>query len=198
MRRFKIVGLALGVVIAVMAASAGGASAASKLVVREHGTPVTAGTTVGGYVAEEWGPEVEPFLQRENFCEHEGPGTLSTNEKSKDKFAFGSYESEGCSSFGGKELSESESLPTITLAAAGTGTVKYKPKLVLTEGSCVYEFAKLTGNLAVGDAIVNGEAIGKRNKKLSGTSCAATLTVTFQATLFSFTDRNIFETEVKP
>lgn len=188
LRTYSGVVLAAVVPIAVvlMAASAAGASAATRLVLTENGSRVSPGAYAldyhiifdGGY----------------GGCLQASKGEVASNDKPTDKLAFGAPEESECLEEG---YSISGAVKQVLLHSSGVATLDYSPKLTITEpGPCVYQFARLNGEFPAAIEIeIEGTDVGKLKKKLSSHACASTRSMEFRG-VESGVDNDIFGTEL--
>jgi hypothetical protein len=164
--------------------AAGAASAATRLVLSENGSPVVAGEAALDY-----------HLIFDGGCLQASRGQVLSNDRPTDKlvFAVAPEESE-CLEEG---FSVTGSLTQVLLSHTGAATLQFKPKLAITEpGPCVYEFARLGGTFpATVEVEIEGAGTGKLRRKLSASGCPSTRTVEFKG-VESGLDNDIFGAEL--
>ncbi len=127
MRKLNTFGAVLVAALALVAMMASSADANGRLVLKNEGTPVAKG-----------GPAYAGFFSEE--CLVRSGGTVTANEKTKDKASFTSSESEGC--FDAASISGSMTSAELTTA----GVASFKANITVTlPDSCAYSIKKFTG-----------------------------------------------------
>jgi hypothetical protein len=181
--RLRSLGVAGIGALALAGPAVGAASAATRLVLSENGSPVVAGETALDY-----------HLIFDGGCLQASPGEVLSNDRPKDKLVFEAPEESECLEEG---FSVTGSLTQVLLSYTGAATLQFKPRLTITEpGPCVYEFARLGGSFpATVEVEIEGAGTGKLRKKLSAPGCAGNRTIEFKG-VESGVDNDIFGAEL--
>jgi len=171
MRRVRILSFVFVAIMAGGTVCAGEALAASKLLVRNptSNTAVAVGSEVLVLVTEE---SIHSF----GNCEQQLNTKVLSNDQAADKFVATSARHIASACNFEPHFSVSAGLPKLTATSAGTLTVTYSPALVLTEGTCVYDYKKLTTLIEPMTLISFGAATAPLNKKASKPPCASKYT----------------------
>jgi hypothetical protein len=171
-------------IAAMMAGPAGAAASAPRLYILNLGTPVT---------TDKLGIQV--FIEAAGHCSLQsgGYGQLVTNGKTKDLMNF-SGEAHVCNE---EEpgYSISGTVTAAQFAATGAVQLKASPKIALnqptTGGSCIYEFAKLSGTWFDEGPFAEGTAEGKLKKAGSLATCAKTFSAPFLVDVYDASSAEI-------
>ncbi len=164
MRRIGTLAASTAATLALTGLIAGGAQAASRLVLSSGAKPLADGATVFDEL------RIADCLQ---FSE----GTLKANAKAKVKAMFTTVVERNCQ----PEFPGNGGIKKVTLTAGGEATFKGNFELTVP-GSCTYKFSAFHSHFAIpGFAVTEGEEVGVLNPKASSMGCEPTRTELFEA-----------------
>lgn len=179
MRRLWILGLVVGLTLAMSSAVA---SAAPRLLLSENGTPVVAGAYA-----------LDFHLEFDGGCLQASKGEVLSNGKPTDKLSFAAPEESECLEEG---FAIAGALERIALTSAGRATMSFSHLTITEPGPCVYRFGKLLGEFpATIEVAIEGVSVGKLKANSSSHACPATRSIEFRA-VESGIDNDIFGAEV--
>jgi hypothetical protein len=180
MSRFNALGVSVLVALAVVAITAGSASAAKILELNASGVPVAKGTTVFAGLATDG-------------CVTFTEGKLTANGASKDVATFKNNAFTEC------EEGTSLSGGATEVQIKSSGKASFKAKITISQpGPCVYALTKFATTFPVpGETLGDGEATAKLDKPASNASCAKSLKAPFETDVANGVFGSPFETELR-
>jgi hypothetical protein len=194
-------------VVGVSVASAGSASAATKLYLKANGAVAAAGSGAWDRVSisipvSQEGRGVGGSAEK-CILESWG-GELETNGMAKDSLAFPSATFRFCKNETGPGFSISGGEGNhVKVASSGAGQIRFATRLAVNEpGPCVYEYAKVAVTYSYPGVTASSAsaAEGKLNKKASARTCTPTQTNQVELGLFyeeSPGSEILYQTEVR-